>query len=107
MNQISHLSFSLCLFSLMLEWDDLLDGHLAAGDRVGGGGHHAVRPLPEELQVVVPRSDLKERFSFILGQLSIGGMVGFWYYAAETWHDQCYVFILCCNGTKCITQDHS
>ena len=43
----------------MLEWDDLLDGHLAASHGVGGGGHHAVRPLPEELQVVVPRSDLR------------------------------------------------
>ena len=53
-------SLYLCLSSLMLEWDDLLDGHLVAGDGVGGGGHHAVRALPEELQVVVSRPDLGE-----------------------------------------------
>ena len=51
---------SLSLSSLMLEWDDLLDGHLVAGDGVGGGGHHAVRALTEELQVVVSRPDLRE-----------------------------------------------
>ena len=44
----------------MLEWDDLLDGHLVAGHRVGGRGHHAVGPLPQELQIVVPRADLKD-----------------------------------------------
>ena len=65
MNQISPLSCSLCLSSLMLERDDLLDGHFAAGDGVGGGGHHAVRPLPEELKVVVPRSDLRKDFVVI------------------------------------------
>ena len=44
----------------MLEWDDLLDGDLVARDGVGGGGHHAVRALTEELQVVVSRPDLGE-----------------------------------------------
>ena len=43
----------------MLEWDDLLDGHLVAGDGVGGGGHHAVRALAQELKVVVPGANLK------------------------------------------------
>ena len=44
----------------MLEGDDLLDGHLVAGHRVGGGGHHAVRALAKELQVVVPGANLKK-----------------------------------------------
>ena len=51
---------SFSLSSLMLERDDLLDGHLVAGHRVGGRGHHAVRALAQELQVVVPRTDLKK-----------------------------------------------
>lgn len=44
----------------MFEGDDLLDGDLVAGDGVGGRGHHAVRALAQELQVVVPRTDLKK-----------------------------------------------
>ena len=44
----------------MLEGDDLLDGHLVAGHRVGGGGHHAIRTLTQELQVVVPGADLQK-----------------------------------------------
>ena len=47
----------------MLEGDDLLDGDLLAGDRVGGRRHHAVRALAEELEVVVPGPDLQERNS--------------------------------------------
>ena len=34
---------------------DLLDGDLVAGDGVGGGGHHAVRALPELVQLLVRR----------------------------------------------------
>ena len=62
-----HPSFSLsfCHSSLMLEGDDLLDGHLVAGHRVGGGGHHAVRTLTQELKVVVPGANLQKMSVFV------------------------------------------
>ena len=58
--EVSSLFLSVCHSSLMLEGDDLLDGHLVAGHRVGGGGHHAVRALTQKLKVVVPGTNLQK-----------------------------------------------
>lgn len=44
---------------LVLEWRDLLDGDLVAGDGVLGRRHHAVRALAQELKAVVAGTDLE------------------------------------------------
>lgn len=41
-------------------WGDLLDGNRCIADVVDGGAHHAIRALPDHLEVVVALGDLEK-----------------------------------------------